>query len=78
MSQTLALPPATSMSSTQSSLSASAKVEPVSNKQPPPALPMSTDPNAQGQHATRLRGGCFVRHSSAVSILIAYKCRDVL
>ena len=32
------------------------------NKQPPPSLAMSTDPNAPGPRAMRLRGGCFVRH----------------
>ena len=57
------------MPSTQS-LSASAKVEPV-NEQPPPALSMSTDSNGP-EPAMRLRGGCFVRHSNAVPIRIAY------
>ena len=55
--QPLAL--ATTMPSTQSSLSAE-KVD-VVNKQPPPAPDMSTDPNSPGQRAMRLRGGCVVR-----------------
>ena len=42
------------------------------NKQPPPALGMSTDPNGPEQRAMRLRGGCFVRHSSTVPTPIAY------
>lgn len=57
------------MPSTQS-LSASAKVEPV-NKQPPPALSMSTHPNGP-EPAMRLRGGCFVRHSNVVPIPSTY------
>jgi hypothetical protein len=61
------------MPSTQSSLS-KAKGNDVElvNKQPPPALAMSTDLNAPGQRAMRLRGGCFVRHFSAVPILNTY------
>lgn len=61
------------MPSTQSSFS-SAKgndVGPV-NKQPPPAMGMSTDPNGPEQRAMRLRGGCFVRNSSAVPMPITY------
>ena len=42
------------------------------NKQPPPSLAMSTDPNALKTRAMRLRGGCFVRYSSAVPIPIPY------
>lgn len=61
----------TTMPSAQSSLSASEKVGPV-NKQPPAALPMSTDPNEQGKRAMRLRGGCLVRHSNAVPISGTY------
>ena len=59
------------MPSTQSSLSPAkgSDVAPV-DKQPPPALGMSTDPNGPEQRAMRLRGGCFVRHSSAVLIPI--------
>ena len=58
---------------TQSSLSTEKgnDVGPV-NKQPPPALGMSTDPNGPEQRAMRLRGGCFVRHFSAVPIPITY------
>ena len=59
------------MPSTQSSLSAPAKVGPV-DKQPSPALPMSTDPNAPSRRVMRLRGGCLVRHSNAVLIPITY------
>ena len=57
------------MPSTQSS-SSSPKAE-VVNKQPPAAPVMSTDPNAQEQRAMRLRGGCFVRHSSDVPMPIS-------
>ena len=59
------------MPSTQASLSTEKgnDVGPV-NKQPPPALGMSTDPNGPEQRAMRLRGGCFVRHSSAVPMPI--------
>ena len=54
------------MPSTQSS-SSTPKVD-VVNKQPPPAMGMSTDPNGPEQRAMRLRGGCMVRRSSVVSI----------
>ena len=55
------------MPSTQSPLSTEkvSNVGPV-NKQPPPALGMSTDPNGPEQRAMRLRGGCFVRHCDTV------------
>ena len=61
------------MPSTQSSLSSEKgnDVGPV-NKQPPPALAMSTDPNGLENRAMRLRGGCFVRHSCVVPMPIAY------
>ena len=61
------------MPSTQLSLSSEKgnDVGPV-NKQPTPALAMSTDPNGPEQRAMRLRGGCFVRHSSVVPMPITY------
>ena len=61
------------MLSTQSSLSTAKgnDVGPV-DKQPLPALDMSTDPNVPRQRAMRLRGGCIVRYSSAVPIPITY------
>ena len=49
------------MPSTQPSLSTQKHEVDVVNKQPPPAPVMSTDPNAPGQRAMRLRGGCVVR-----------------
>lgn len=63
----------TRMPSTQLPLSSekSNDVGPV-NKQPPPAMGMSTDPNGPEQRAMRLRGGCFVRHSSAVPMPNTY------
>jgi hypothetical protein len=62
------------MPSTQLSLSSEKPNDtgPVS-KQPSPAVAMSTDPNApQQQRAMRLRGGCFVSHSSAVPMPITH------
>ena len=63
------------MPSTQSPLSVEkgndAGLGPV-NQQPPPAPVMSTDPNAPGQRAMRFRGGCVVRHPSAVPIPITH------
>ena len=65
------------MPSTQSSLSTEKcnDIGPV-NKQPSPALTMSTvtDPNLNGPggRAMRLRGGCIVRHSSVIPIPINY------
>ena len=72
--QALAFTTSTMPSQPSTQLS-SEKVEPV-NKQPPPAPRMSTDSDANelpvGQRAMRLRGGCLVRHSNAVSIPITY------
>ena len=59
------------MPSSQSFSAKGNDVGPV-NRQPPPALGMSTDPNGPEQRAMRLRGGCFVRYSSAVPMPITY------
>jgi hypothetical protein len=60
------------MPSTQSSLSTEKGNAELVNKQPPPSMTMSTDPNAPQKRALRLRGGCLVRYPSAVPISSTY------